>query len=234
MFSNAYFKYSGEYVEGSRDGRGTFSLGNGTEIEGDFEEGEFVGDAVVRYGNGDVYQGGFGGGERNGLGEFTSTGARYKGEWRNGARHGTGLWEDFITGKVIEGAFEDNKPHGKCEVRSLETGDLVYVGEMKKGLMSGNGKLMRDRYSYEGEFEPEVFHGEGELVHKNGYRYKGTFKEGNTVLTANKLLISFFKEEFILPQNAQLEDDKSNSNTKKDGKETKTLAKDQSAPSKIL
>jgi hypothetical protein len=54
----------------------------------------------------------------------------------------------------------------------------VYDGELRKGLLSGSGRLVwpSEEY-YEGEFKDGLFHGKG-LLHAQAYLYEGDFTSG--------------------------------------------------------
>jgi hypothetical protein len=55
----------------------------------------------------------------------------------------------------------------------------VYEGELRKGLLSGSGRLVwPNKKYYEGEFKDGLFHGKG-ILHTATYLYEGDFEAGN-------------------------------------------------------
>ncbi|MGS2717160.1 C13 family peptidase [Eionea flava] len=55
----------------------------------------------------------------------------------------------------------------------------VYEGELRKGLLSGAGRLVwPNQEYYEGEFEEGLFHGEG-VLHARDFFYEGMFSRGD-------------------------------------------------------
>jgi hypothetical protein len=89
----------------------------------------------------------------HGQGEFISPAFRYKGEFRDNKKQGTGTYI-WANGNRYEGDFVEDEPSGR--------GKFVFV--------SG------DRY--EGEYSKGAFNGKGIFVAKNGDKTDGTFVNG--------------------------------------------------------
>ena len=60
----------------------------------------------------------------------------------------------------------------------MESIDVKYEGETKKGLAHGKGKAFGESDSYEGEFRKGYPHGEGTYTWGNGNKYTGQFSKG--------------------------------------------------------
>ena len=58
---------------------------------------------------------------------------------------------------------------------------IIYEGEMKNGLMNGQGILVEKDGKYDGEFLNGKMHGEGVLNLNDGRVFKGEFKNGKYI-----------------------------------------------------
>lgn len=104
-------RYVGTLVAGWPDGQGTLYLKSGEKYTGDFVDGFREGHGKQVLGNG-TFEGEFIRGIRNGRGIYAwNTGARYDGNWVNGKREGTG---DMLTddGFRYIGDFVNNQKQG--------------------------------------------------------------------------------------------------------------------------
>lgn len=99
----------------------------------------------------------------NCFGEIISQSGKYVGEWRNDDWNGqgshiftlNGASGDF-SGEFINGEFQNG--YG----RETTSSGFTYIGEYKKGLYHGKGKIIRNNeLSYEGHFESGFEHGYG-------------------------------------------------------------------------
>lgn len=103
-------------------------------------------------------------------------GAIYKGQMRDGKRHGKGkqLWED---GKIYEGYFKNDVMHGKG--RMVHTDQDIYEGQWVDGKAHGNGKYIKpDGWVYEGEWVEDEVNGKGIEFWPDGSIYEGDFENG--------------------------------------------------------
>jgi hypothetical protein len=88
-----------------------------------------------------------------------------------------------ITCSLIVGALAVEYKHyytGSIPVPVATLADgAVYEGELRKGLLSGSGRLVwPSKEYYEGEFKDGLFHGKG-LLHAQTYLYEGEFADGS-------------------------------------------------------
>ena len=87
-------RYVGDYVNGSRSGKGTYTWVNGNVYEGDWVGGSREGTGTMTWASGTVYEGDWVGGSREGTGTMT---------W------GSGEWEgDQFTGEFIGNERTEN------------------------------------------------------------------------------------------------------------------------------
>lgn len=134
--------YSGDIVNGLRQGRGTLVLEDGTRYQGTFEKGALHGQGVIAYADGSVYRGDVYFGVRHGSGSFTFPGgaAEYVGEWRKGQRNGQGsLWYGTARGSsasYYRGQWVADKRHGRGMLRYASGNVFVgqWVGDEKVGM----------------------------------------------------------------------------------------------------
>jgi len=129
--------YEGSFVEGVRQGKGTYKCrATGDTFEGSwennlktglarvtykkrggfyhgyFKEGKREGEGTFKYANGDIYSGMWKDGLRHGPGTYVYAGTKYelKGDWKDG-QIATGTWT-FTDGTKYMGGFKQQKPCG--------------------------------------------------------------------------------------------------------------------------
>lgn len=124
-------QYSGQLINGVREGQGTFTWNNGDRYTGEWHNDLMNGQGVLQYANQAVYQGGFADDKRSGQGTMTwldgdnyvgawandlmegygtysfASGASYVGEWVGGKMQGQGTYR-FADGTVVTGQWYDN------------------------------------------------------------------------------------------------------------------------------
>ncbi|XP_054371648.1 MORN repeat-containing protein 4 isoform X1 [Molothrus ater] len=121
-------------------------------------------------------------------GSFTySNGEEYRGEWKEGRRHGIGQLT-FADGTAYVGHFENGLFHG-CGVLTFSDGSR-YEGEFVQGKFNGVGVFTRcDNMTFEGEFKGGRVYGFGLLTFPDGShgvpRNEGFF-ENNKLLRREK------------------------------------------------
>ncbi|XP_005048536.1 PREDICTED: MORN repeat-containing protein 4 isoform X1 [Ficedula albicollis] len=121
-------------------------------------------------------------------GSFTySSGEEYRGEWKEGRRHGIGQLT-FADGTAYVGHFENGLFHG-CGVLTFSDGSR-YEGEFVQGKFNGVGVFTRcDNMTFEGEFKGGRVYGFGLLTFPDGShgvpRNEGFF-ENNKLLRREK------------------------------------------------
>ena len=101
--------YTGEWMNGKRDGVGEFKWLDGAIYTGEWREDMAHGKGKLVHADGDIYEGDWKSDMANGYGTYThSSGAKYTGEWLNDAQHGKGVefWPD---GATYEGEYSKGK-----------------------------------------------------------------------------------------------------------------------------
>ena len=135
---------------------------------------------MEKYSNGDEYKGEFKDGIRHGQGTYTwKNGDEYKGEWKDGIRHGLGT-DSYADGEKYEGQFKDGKRHGQGTL-SYANGDK-YAGAWEKNEYSGNGTWENGYKKVIGVFEippkmnlDDIPQGDGSIFYDDGTIFKGRF-----------------------------------------------------------
>ena len=137
-------EYTGEIVEGIRQGYGVMTFSNRDIYEGDWDAGKMHGVGRFKFWNKEKgrythsYKGQFNHGVREGKGQMEySNHDVYQGTWQNDYRTGDGVcW--FADGSVFHGIWKFDKM-----VRGVfrkDNGEL-FDGEIKDGKYHGYGKL---------------------------------------------------------------------------------------------
>ena len=171
--------YSGENVEGVRQGHGTFKYNNGDVYtgnwynnmrscrgmckykNGDSYEGEWVNDTcyhgTLTYANGEEYYGRWKKDKINGWGKYRKAdGSTYEGTFKDSKKDGGGLLIT-ATGDTIAGEFKNDNMHGYNYIR-LKDGARIF-GMFKNDIQNGfhisegtNGNLCY-LYMKDGKFD---------------------------------------------------------------------------------
>ena len=156
--------YDGYFVEGVREGRGTYYYAsNGEKYDGEWLKNLKHGIGKMTYAKTGEYNGFWENGRRHGEGIFTYTnGDVYSGWWKFGEKEGTGTYTFKSTGMKLAG--------------DTSTGMKLY-GEWSSGqLVSGKWIYPNGMY-YEGAFENNKPKGDGKWVFKNGNVLNGTYTQ---------------------------------------------------------
>eukprot|EP01006_Ploeotia_vitrea_P034408 TRINITY_DN65748_c7_g1_i1.p1 TRINITY_DN65748_c7_g1~~TRINITY_DN65748_c7_g1_i1.p1 ORF type:complete len:534 (+),score=52.85 TRINITY_DN65748_c7_g1_i1:45-1646(+) len=160
VFSNPFFRYTGEYENNQRHGRGVLLLGDGSSYDGEFERGEIKGRGCKRWSDGSTYIGEFHMGEMHGYGLYVGTnGEKYEGEMCSNRRHGQGklIRKD---GGQFEGTFVNHKYHGPGVLKDSQQN--MWTGVWNRGGLCGEGKMEGSNGdTYDGEFLDDKRHGTG-------------------------------------------------------------------------
>lgn len=164
-------KYVGDYKDGKEDGQGTITLPNGDKYVGDFVEGNSCGKGVFTWANGDKYVGDFVDDKRHGNGTYTSS----NGWWSNG---GYQAWTHGLYDLKYEGEFANDKKHGRGI--SLNVNGNTYVGDWVDDKRHGKGiaTYYASGRKYVGDFRADKYHGKGTYTW-GGRKYVGDYKDGN-------------------------------------------------------
>jgi hypothetical protein len=92
-------KYEGEWKEGKKHGKGTYSFASGSKYEGEWEEDKKHGKGTYSYASRDKYEGEWKEGKKHGKGTYIYAPLdRYEGVWKDDKRHGKGI---FISGNIV-------------------------------------------------------------------------------------------------------------------------------------
>ena len=109
-----YGIYEGEWKDGERHGKGTFTSANKKEkYIGEWKFNGRNGKGIQTYSDGSKYEGEWKDDERHGKGTFTSANKKekYIGEWKFNGRNGKGI-QTYSDGSKYEGQWENDKRHG--------------------------------------------------------------------------------------------------------------------------
>lgn len=151
-------EYTGEIVNGIRQGFGVMKFVNYDIYEGDWDCGQMHGHGVYKFWDktkdriGKTYSGQFSHGAREGIGRMVYANHDvYQGTWQNNYRTGNGIcW--FADGSVFHGLWKFDK---------------MIRGVFRKS----NGEL------YDGELKDGKYHGYGKLFWPNGFWFEGIFAD---------------------------------------------------------
>lgn len=140
IYRNSFFKYTGDWVHGKKEGRGVLEMADGSKIEAEFRDNEITGTGRRVWASGKTYEGDFEEGEFHGHGRMTlPSGEVYDGDYERNRRHGDGELT-LPDGTVFQGKFQHNKRHG--DGSEYLPGGTVFAGSWKNGLRHGPGKLV--------------------------------------------------------------------------------------------
>ena len=124
-------------------------------------------------------------------GEYTFPRNEYKGEWKDGAFHGQGIYKESW-GDIYIGNFVNNKAEGFGRQDIYEDGEIAgsFGGELKNDLLNGKGYYDYKGCRDEGYFKNHKLHGEGQIICDNGYQACCNFKDGKLHGPGSKIFTS--------------------------------------------
>eukprot|EP00435_Cladocopium_sp_Y103_P076141 s2_g78.t1 len=179
-YTNPYFIYEGEWLNGKKHGQGRLSFGADGFYEGSFAEGEISGKGRQQL-NGWSYQGEFLRGQKHGEGTLIrADGGSYTGGWAEGKYSGHGALT-LPSGETYVGGFQMHKFHGQGSHRNPKQA-MSYEGEFCDGLRHGHGQLKeRDGASiYVGQFQEGRRDGQGKSTDQvSGISYEGLWRQSD-------------------------------------------------------
>ena len=106
-------KYTGERIDGKKEGSGKYEWNDGTIYEGQFLNDEINGQGKLTIPQQGTYEGTFVNGKRSGQGTYTfANGDIYQGNWENDKMSGQGTYT-FVNGDTYVGEFSENKFNGQ-------------------------------------------------------------------------------------------------------------------------
>ena len=101
-FFGTNFNYKGNFKDGKKHGRGSYTWSNGDNFEGDFVEDQISGSGKWKFAGGDIYEGEVRHGLLSGTGTLTTKdGDKFKGKFIDGVPS-EGVYE-FMNGSRLEG-----------------------------------------------------------------------------------------------------------------------------------
>jgi hypothetical protein len=179
MFNNIKVKvndktYTGEWLNGKRDGFGIVIWDDGAKFKGYFVNDMANGIGKQIHKGGEIYFGQWVNDRACGLGYFTNTkNSRYEGEWENDKHNGFGR-QIQLKGSVYSGEFLNGLKHG---IGKLELDDgSIYEGEFRNNEINGVGRFTYfDGKSYLGQWKSNKMHGFGTLTYKDDKSFEGYF-----------------------------------------------------------
>ena len=190
-------KYVGEFINGKKDGQGTYTFADGRKYVGQWKDGKNDGQGTFTHASGDKYVGQFKDSQYSGMGTYTfADGDKYIGEFINGKQNGQGvlyntngailqkgLWRDGVFVQAQTPPQSNLSPcneyyySGTCfQVREYDNGQ--YVGQLKDGLRNGQGAYtFASGNKYVGQFKDNKFTGQGTYTFADGRKYVGQWKD---------------------------------------------------------
>jgi len=105
----------------------------------------------------------------------------YKGEKKNGKRHGDGV---FLSDNLVEynGNWENDVPYDNGEVKLNDKFlyNAIWRNQFELPVNYESIEYYDDgAIQYKGEFDNNQYHGKGTYFYKDGWRYEGSFVEGS-------------------------------------------------------
>ncbi len=130
--------YEGDFVNGKKEGQGTFTVKNGQVYVGQFANEKYSGKGKMTFPDGESYDGDWVDEKMTGTGIFTfNDGKVYVGQFSNDRRQGKGKLT-YANGGVFEGNWVNDKIEGQGTF-THKNGDY-YTGEWKNNKPDGFGK----------------------------------------------------------------------------------------------
>ena len=175
-------KYEGNFCKGKLLGLGRYIDEEGTCFEGIFENNKIISKATVIKINEDSkkieYFGDLVDLKKNGKGEeICENSYKYTGDFVNDKWEGEGQLENYDTGDIYNGHFEQGKINGKG-IFKWKNGE-IYEGNFINGIKHGKGiHRWPDGSEYEGEYNNGIRDGKAKYTWADGRIFKGYFKKG--------------------------------------------------------
>lgn len=160
--------YEGQFVDGQRQGAGTYVYTNGDKYTGEWSKGNKNGKGRMDFAGGGYYEGSYKDGKYHGYGELKySNGNVYQGNFDNSLREDKNGKLTFATGVVHVGGFTKDQITGYGE--RIYT-DGTYKGEWVNGKREGYGRFAftsgpKTGEYYEGNYKNDLQHGTGKYYY---------------------------------------------------------------------
>jgi len=209
--------FEGEYKNDKANGKGTWRFSDGHKYEGEFKDGRFIIETKI-FPNGNKYTGDFKNNLLDGKGTFTlSNGNKYIGEFKDNQFNGKGTYI-FANGQKIVGDFKDNQV---IKGTYSYVNGSKYIGEFKNSLKNGTGTyVFTDGGRYEGQWIKDKRHGKGVFNvgintnerNKGILKYEGNWKNDKRHGKFTKVFLNGVREEIEYVNGKLISNVKSNSN----------------------
>lgn len=125
--------YEGDFIDGKKQGEGTYTWADGSTYTGGFENDMRHGHGLYEDADGSSYEGAYENGMKQGEGKATySDGSRYEGTFENDMRHGHGTYT-WPNGESYTGEFKNNNISGRGTY-TWPSG-RTYTGLFENGIM---------------------------------------------------------------------------------------------------
>ena len=148
--------YTGEYVNGTRHGKGKFVFASGNYYDGEWADGKYQGHGIYHWNDGDEFDG----------------------EWKDGKRHGKGKWT-YADGRYYTGVWENGESISSSSIVYPSTSNAKTATKTAPKATTTKGRIQYEHSYYEGDLVDGIQHGKGVYVWDDGTRYVGDFFEGN-------------------------------------------------------
>ena len=187
--TNGDWAYTGEWLNGKRNGLGVLYLKEMFKYIGEFKDNKENGYGRLIREDGDIYTGYWKDSQAEGIGIYTTNRrANFQGYWQQDKQNGFGI-EYWPRGSSYKGGYVDGYKQG-IGVLNFE-GNGGYEGEFDNGNICGVGTFyFVDNRKYEGEWKYNKMHGFGIITWPDGKFFEGSFyedkKEGFGVFYSQK------------------------------------------------
>lgn len=155
------------FVNGIPQNPVVLELSNGT-YHGPILNGKPEGIGRMVFHSENTYEGGFSKGKYHGKGTLVTDKFTYSGDFVHGQKEGTGKFT-YNRGDETQIEFK-SALHGSVPIS--------YEGGISNGKYQGKGKLVKDNWTYTGDFVAGLREGIGEMDYRNGDKLTGEFHKG--------------------------------------------------------
>lgn len=172
--------YFGQVDHECPHGWGRLVTHRGEVIDGFFERGEISRFSRIISRDGSYYEGGLRNKLKNGRGTFTDKhGISTRSDWVDGKANGKTIITDSSSKVIFSGNVFNGYREGNASYYD-KTQKFTYNGNFVRDSFHGLGKKTYENGRvYEGEFYQGKEHGKGELVFVDGRKYVGSFDRGS-------------------------------------------------------
>ena len=179
-------RYSGEWRNQVRQGRGRYKFATGDEYLGEFQSNAIQGTGTMTYIDGSKYEGQWYNSQPQGKGVLTLANKdRYEGDFQLGKFGGKGTMI-YANGDKYVGGWKDSKPHGSGTLSTTTGAPLAgiwdqgrFLGASRLEILQNQVALPDDTLQYRNCNVEYCATGLGQFVYRNGTRYIGYFANGN-------------------------------------------------------